>query len=120
MIQILFRIIVSTFVLFQFSALFLLVWYGYINFFLGTKAGGVGQAYQQQSQQGQQVYMTYEPALQAANYLPGAGVMQRGPGGPPVQNSVVPGLQPSSSYYSGSTGKDKFNTISKISIFHNN
>ncbi|CAG9772485.1 unnamed protein product [Ceutorhynchus assimilis] len=71
---------------------------------IGTKAGGVGQAYQQQSQQGQQVYMTYEPALQAANYLPGAGVMQRGPGGPPVQNSVVPGLQPSSSYYSGSTG----------------
>uniref|UniRef100_A0AAR5Q3P1 BAT2 N-terminal domain-containing protein n=1 Tax=Dendroctonus ponderosae TaxID=77166 RepID=A0AAR5Q3P1_DENPD len=71
---------------------------------IGTKAGGVGQAYQQQSQQGQQVYMTYEPSLQAANYLQGAGVMQRGPTGPPVQNSVVPGLQPSSSYYSGSTG----------------
>lgn len=48
--------------------------------------------------------MTYEPSLQAANYLQGAGVMQRGPSGPPVQNSVVPGLQPSSSYYSGSTG----------------
>jgi len=31
--------------------------------------------------------------------------MQRGHNGPPVQNSVVPGLQPSSSYYSGSTGK---------------
>lgn len=73
-------------------------------YFVGTKAGGVGQAYQQQSQQGQQVYMAYEP-LQAANYLPGAGVMQRGHTGPPVQNSVVPGLQPSSSYYSGSTGK---------------
>lgn len=71
---------------------------------IGTKAGGVGQAYQQQSQQGQQVYMTYEPAIQAANYLPGAGVMQRGPAGPPVQNSVMPGLQPSSSYYSGSAG----------------
>ncbi|XP_066254537.1 protein PRRC2C isoform X1 [Euwallacea similis] len=71
---------------------------------IGTKAGGVGQAYQQQSQQGQQVFMAYEPALQAANYLQGAGVMQRGPTGPPVQNNVVPGLQPSSSYYSGSTG----------------
>ncbi|XP_030763788.1 uncharacterized protein LOC115888261 [Sitophilus oryzae] len=70
---------------------------------IGTKAGGVGQAYQQ-SQQSQQVYMTYDPSIQAANYLPGAGVMQRGPAGPPVQNSVVPGLQPSSSYYSGSTG----------------
>ncbi|XP_050303901.1 protein PRRC2C isoform X2 [Anthonomus grandis grandis] len=71
---------------------------------IGTKAGGVGQAYQQQSQQQQQVYMAYEPAaLQAANYLTG-GVMQRGPAGPPVQNNVVPGLQPSSSYYSGSTG----------------
>ncbi|XP_076258307.1 no circadian temperature entrainment isoform X3 [Rhynchophorus ferrugineus] len=68
---------------------------------IGTKAGGVGQAYQQQSQQGQQVYMAYEPAIPGANYLPGAGVMQRGHGGPPVQNSVVPGMQPSSSYYSG-------------------
>ncbi|XP_018565350.1 protein PRRC2A isoform X2 [Anoplophora glabripennis] len=71
---------------------------------IGTKAGGVGQAYQQQSQQGQQVYMAYDPSIQAANYLPpSAGVMQRGPAGP-VQNNVVPGLQPSSSYYSGSTG----------------
>ncbi|XP_063911765.1 uncharacterized protein Nocte isoform X3 [Zophobas morio] len=71
---------------------------------IGTKAGGVGQAYQQQSQQSQQVYMAYEPALQA-NYLPSAaGVMQRGPTGP-VQNNVVPALQPSSSYYSGSTGQ---------------
>ncbi|XP_064212179.1 uncharacterized protein nocte isoform X2 [Tribolium castaneum] len=71
---------------------------------IGTKAGGVGQAYQQQSQQSQQVYMAYEPALQA-NYLQSAaGVMQRGPTGP-VQNNVVPALQPSSSYYSGSTGQ---------------
>lgn len=71
---------------------------------IGTKAGGVGQAYQQQSQQGQQVYMAYDPSIQAANYLPpSAGVMQRGHAGP-VQNNVVPGLQPSSSYYSGSTG----------------
>jgi hypothetical protein len=79
-----------------------------VVFFLyeGTKAGGVGQAYQQQSQQSQQVYMAYEPALQA-NYLPSAaGVMQRGPTGP-VQNNVVPALQPSSSYYSGSTGTGK-------------
>lgn len=76
----------------------------------GTKAGGVGQAYQQQSQQSQQVYMAYEPALQPS-YLPGAaGVMQRGPTGP-VQNNVIPGLQPSSSYYSGSTGTAKaYNT----------
>ncbi|CAH0559632.1 unnamed protein product [Brassicogethes aeneus] len=65
---------------------------------IGTKAGGVGQAYQQQSQQGQQVYM-YDPSMQA-NYMSN---LQRGPAGP-VQNSVVPTLQPSSSYYSGSTG----------------
>lgn len=38
-----------------------------------------------------------------ANYLSSTGVLQRGPTGP-VQNSVVPGLQPSSSYYSGSAG----------------
>lgn len=71
----------------------------------GTKAGGVGQAYQQQSQQGQQLYMTYDPTIQA-NYLPSTGVLQRGPAGP-VQNSVVPALQPSSSYYSASTGIGK-------------
>ncbi|KAJ8917990.1 hypothetical protein NQ315_011443, partial [Exocentrus adspersus] len=70
---------------------------------IGTKAGGVGQAYQQQSQQGQQVYMTYDPSLQASYLQQSAGVMQRAPTGP-VQNNVVPGLQPSSSYYSGSTG----------------
>ncbi|XP_060527425.1 uncharacterized protein LOC132702658 isoform X2 [Cylas formicarius] len=69
---------------------------------IGTKAGGVGQAYQQQSQQGQQVYM-YDPSIQAANYLPSASVMQRGHAGP-VQNSVMQTLQASSSYYSGSTG----------------
>lgn len=72
---------------------------------IGTKTGGVGQAYQQQSQQGQQVaYMAYDPSI-PANYLSNAGVaMQRGPPGP-VQNNVVPAaaLQ-SSSYYSGSTG----------------
>lgn len=76
-----------------------------VNIIAGTKAGGVGQAYQQQSQQGQQLYMTYDPSLQA-NYLQNTGVLQRGPGGP-VQNSVVPALQPSSSYYSGSTGIGK-------------
>lgn len=69
---------------------------------LGTKAGNVGQAYQQQSQQGQQLYIPYDPALQA-NYLSSTGVIQRGPTAP-VQNNVVPGLQPSSSYYSGSAG----------------
>lgn len=63
----------------------------------GTKSGGVGQAYQQQSQQGQQMYM-FDPNLQA-NYLQG---LQRPPNGP-VQNNVVPTIQPSSSYYSGST-----------------
>lgn len=69
----------------------------------------MGQAYQQQSQQSQQVYMAYD-AIQAANYLaaPNAGVMQRGPAGP-VQNSVVTAaLQPSSSFYSGSTGTKDF------------
>lgn len=71
----------------------------------GTKAGGVGQAYQPQSQQGQQLYMTYDPTIQA-NYMSSTGVMQRGPAGP-VQNNVVPTLQPSSSYYSGSTGTAK-------------
>lgn len=50
--------------------------------------------------------MTYDPATLQANYLPNTGVMQRGPAGP-VQNNVVPGLQPSSSYYSGSTGTTK-------------
>lgn len=76
--------------------------------FTGTKAGGVGQAFHQQSTQGQQLYM-YDPSL-AHNYLPNTGVMQRGPAGP-VQNNVVPGLQPSSSYYSGSTGTAKsYNT----------
>ncbi|XP_044757986.1 putative uncharacterized protein DDB_G0282133 isoform X2 [Coccinella septempunctata] len=63
---------------------------------IGTKSGGVGQAYQQQSQQGQQMYM-FDPNLQA-NYLQG---LQRPTG--PVQNNVVPTIQPSSSYYSGST-----------------
>lgn len=77
----------------------------WFNIIKGTKAGGVGQAYQQQSQPGQQLYMTYDPSLQA-NYLSNTGVLQRGPGGP-VQNSVVPTLQPSSSYYSGSTGIGK-------------
>lgn len=72
---------------------------------LGTKANGAGQAYQQQSQQGQQLYMAYDPSLQA-NYLSSTGVMQRGPTAP-LQNSVVPGLQPSSSYYTGSTGTGK-------------
>lgn len=67
---------------------------------LGTKAGTVGQAYQQQSQQGQQLYIPYDPSLQA-NYLSSTGVIQRGPTGP-VQNNVV--VQPSSSYYSGSAG----------------
>ncbi|XP_065157791.1 protein PRRC2C-like isoform X2 [Atheta coriaria] len=72
---------------------------------IGTKAGGVGQAYQQQSQQGQQVYIPFDPTI-TANYMQTAGVIQRGPG---VQNNVVPGLQPSglqpsSSFYSGSTG----------------
>lgn len=69
---------------------------------IGTKAGAVGQAYQQQSQQGQQLYIPYDPSLQA-NYLSSPSVLQRGPTGP-VQNNVVPGLQPSSSYYSGSAG----------------
>ncbi|KAF2905937.1 hypothetical protein ILUMI_00241 [Ignelater luminosus] len=69
---------------------------------IGTKASGAGQAYQQQSQQGQQLYMTYDPTMQA-NYLPSTGVMQRGPTAP-IQNNVVPALQPSSSYYTGSTG----------------
>lgn len=73
---------------------------------LGTKAGGVGQAYQQQSQQGQQVYM-YETAIQANYLAPNASVLQRGPAGP-VQNNVVPTLQPSSSFYSGSTGTKAF------------
>ncbi|KAL3278373.1 hypothetical protein HHI36_013702 [Cryptolaemus montrouzieri] len=70
---------------------------------IGTKSGGVGQAYQQQSQQGQQMYM-FDPNIQA-NYLQGAGVLQRPAG--PVQNNVVPTIQPSSSYYSGSTGTAK-------------
>lgn len=70
---------------------------------LGTKAGNVGQAYQQQSQQGQQLYIPYDPSQLQANYLSSTGVLQRGPTGP-VQNNVVPGLQPSSSYYSGSAG----------------
>lgn len=49
--------------------------------------------------------MAYEPAALQANYLSSAAsVMQRGHSGP-VQNNVVPGLQPSSSYYSGSTGQ---------------
>ncbi|XP_022908286.2 protein split ends isoform X1 [Onthophagus taurus] len=69
---------------------------------IGTKTGAVGQTYQQQSQQGQQLYMTYDPSIQP-NYLPNTGVMQRAPTGP-VQNNVVQALQPSSSYYSGSTG----------------
>ncbi|KAK9737368.1 BAT2 N-terminus [Popillia japonica] len=70
---------------------------------IGTKTGTINQTFQQQSQQGQQpLYMTYEPAMQA-NYLPNTGVMQRGPPGP-VQNNVVPTLQASSSFYSGSTG----------------
>lgn len=63
---------------------------------IGTKSGGVGQAYQPQSQQGQQMYM-FDPNI-PANYLPG---LQRPTG--PVQNNVVPTIQPSSSYYSGST-----------------
>ncbi|KAG5873172.1 hypothetical protein JTB14_023929 [Gonioctena quinquepunctata] len=70
---------------------------------IGTKAGGVGQAYQQQSQQGQQVFMTYDPSMQANYLASNAGVMQRGPVAP-SQNNVVPGLQPSSSFYSGSAG----------------
>ncbi|KAK5649329.1 hypothetical protein RI129_000358 [Pyrocoelia pectoralis] len=68
---------------------------------IGTKASGGGQAYQQ-SQQGQQLYMTYDATIQA-NYLPSAGVIQRGPTAP-IQNNVVPTLQPSSSFYTGSTG----------------
>ncbi|KAF5289512.1 hypothetical protein FQA39_LY15067 [Lamprigera yunnana] len=68
---------------------------------IGTKASSTGQAYQQQSQQGQ-LYMAYDPTIQA-NYLPNTGVLQRGPTAP-IQNNVVPGLQPSSSYYTGSTG----------------
>lgn len=76
-----------------------------IDLISGTKAGGVGQAYQQQSQQGQQLYMTYDPSI-PANYLQNTGVLQRGPAGP-VQNSVVPTLQPSSSFYSTSTGIGK-------------
>ncbi|KAK4881051.1 hypothetical protein RN001_004370 [Aquatica leii] len=68
---------------------------------IGTKASGGGQAYQQQSQQGQ-LYMAYDPTIQA-NYLPSTGVIQRGPTAP-LQNNVVPALQPSSSYYTGSTG----------------
>lgn len=85
-------------------------------FFLGTKAGGIGQAYQQQPQSAQQqqqqqqqgqLYMTFDPSMQA-NYLaaavanPGAA-MQRGPSAP-VQSNVAAGLPPSSSFYSGSTG----------------
>ncbi|XP_056642494.1 uncharacterized protein LOC130448914 [Diorhabda sublineata] len=70
---------------------------------IGTKTGGVGQAYQQQSQQSQQVFMAYDPSIQANYLASSAGVMQRTPV-PPAQNNVVPGLQPSSSYYSGSTG----------------
>ncbi|KAK9891827.1 hypothetical protein WA026_016625 [Henosepilachna vigintioctopunctata] len=70
---------------------------------IGTKSGGVGQAYQQQSQQGQQVYM-FDPSI-PANYLQSPGVLQRPTG--PVQNNVVPTIQPSSSYYSGSTGTAK-------------
>lgn len=77
----------------------------FVNFNTGTKASGVGQTFQQQSQTGQQLYMAYDPTLQA-NYLPSTGVMQRGPAGP-VQNNVVPTLQPSSSFYSGSTGTSK-------------
>ncbi|XP_074028927.1 no circadian temperature entrainment isoform X2 [Leptinotarsa decemlineata] len=73
------------------------------NLSLGTKAGGVGQAYQPQSQQGQQVFMAYDPSIQANYLASNAGVMQRGPVAP-SQNNVVPALQPSSSYYSGSTG----------------
>lgn len=79
----------------------------YFNLSIGTKAGGVGQAYQQQSQQGQQLYMTYDPAIQANYLAPSASVMQRGPGGP-VQNNVVPALPASSSFYSGSTGTKAF------------
>ena len=67
----------------------------------GTKTGSVGQTFQQQSQQGQQLYM-FDPSVQQ-NYLQNTGVMQRGPAGP-VQNNVVPALQPSSSFYSNSTG----------------
>ncbi|CAH1184606.1 unnamed protein product [Phyllotreta striolata] len=70
---------------------------------IGTKAGGVGQAYQQQSQQGQQVFMAYDPTIQANYLASSAGVMQRAPVAQ-AQNNVVPGLQPSSSFYSGSTG----------------
>ncbi|XP_025837147.1 uncharacterized protein LOC108738623 isoform X2 [Agrilus planipennis] len=71
---------------------------------IGTKAGGAGQAYQQTSQQGQQLYMAYDPTMQAASYLPSTGVIQRGPNGP-LQNNVVTALQPSaSSFYTGSTG----------------
>ncbi|KAF5307353.1 hypothetical protein FQR65_LT07070 [Abscondita terminalis] len=68
---------------------------------IGTKASSAGQAYQQQSQQGQ-LYMTYDPTIQP-NYLQSTGVIQRGPTAP-LQNNVVPALQPSSSYYTGSTG----------------
>ncbi|KAB0800432.1 hypothetical protein PPYR_06172 [Photinus pyralis] len=68
---------------------------------IGTKASGGGQAYQQ-SQQGQQLYMTYDAPIQA-NYLQSAGVIQRGPTAP-IQNNVVPTIQPSSSFYTGSTG----------------
>ncbi|CAH1975680.1 unnamed protein product [Acanthoscelides obtectus] len=104
---------------------------------IGTKAGGVGQAFQpspaqqsavsqqsqqQQQQQQQQVaYAMYDPSIAAAaaNYLAAGGPGMRGgpPSGNPssaaVQNSVaaaaaaaaVQGLQPSSSYYSGSTSQ---------------
>lgn len=75
----------------------------------GTKAGGVGQAYQQQSQQGQQMFMAYDPTIQANYLASSAGVMQRAPVAP-AQNNVVPGLQPSSSFYSGSTGTKTFHT----------
>lgn len=51
--------------------------------------------------------MAYEPAIQANYLAQSANVMQRGPAGP-VQNNVVPTLQPSSSFYSGSTGTKAF------------
>lgn len=51
--------------------------------------------------------MAYEPAIQANYLAPSASVLQRGPAGP-VQNNVVPALQPSSSFYSGSTGTKAF------------
>lgn len=101
--QIEFHVVVY-FILSSYIAVSLHYFY-YFSSHSGTKAGGVGQAYPQQSQQGQQLYMAYDATIQA-NYLPNTGVLQRGPAGP-VQNSVVPTMQPSTSFYSGSTGIGK-------------